>query len=105
MYGSDTGGSVVQTGPARALPPSYNVYILLLYLGRPFPNVGAVARGHHPSATHVTRLRQCRATDHLPASTRNPRYRRKKGSTARYRRPYVYHRPDRTRRLARAARW
>jgi hypothetical protein len=103
VYGSNTGGSVVQTGPARALPPSYNVYILI-YLGWPFPDIGAVAWGHHLSAIHLDRLRQRRATDHLPGSTRNPRYRREKSRAAGYRRPDVSPRSRQTRRLEGAAR-
>ena len=102
MYGGNTGGSVVQTGPARALPPSHNVY--LLYVGRPIRDVDAVARGHHPPVTHLARVRRRCATDHLPGSTRNPRYRGEKSRAAGYRRSYVSPRPRRTRRLARAAR-
>ena len=76
MHGSNTWRSVVQTGPPRALPSPYNVHTHLLYPGRPLLDVGAVAWGQHPTDTHFARVCQPGATDHLPGSTRNPRYRR-----------------------------
>ena len=103
MYGSNSWGSVVQTGLACALPPPYNVHTHL-YLWRPL-DVDADARGHHSTAIYVAvHVRQPRATNHLPGSTRNPRYRREKSCAAGYRHPYLFARPRRTRRLARAAR-